>query len=133
MKAIDVVRRYLVAKDCALHKGNVYKKIPESTKTYSFLKNVEDFLNNALKNAEFADNIAAFKEKISKLLSAPSCRIIKNIKIDFNFIECQNGWFFNIEEKIFEQNPHLKGSPRAFVLYEYTGEVPYPKPFVEGM
>ena len=69
---------------------------------------------------------------ISKLLSVPSCRIIRNIKIDFNWIEVSDGWFFNIECKRFEQNPKLNGSPRAFVVYKFQHEVPYPKAFVEG-
>ena len=82
---------------------------------------------------EVADNIASYIFPITNILSDPSCRIIKPIIIDYNFIEVMSGYFFNIGKKLFEKNPTtLVGSPRAFVLYEYTGTVPYPKPFIEG-
>ena len=83
---------------------------------------------------EIADVIACHISQITALLSEPACRIIKPIVIDFNFIEVKPaGCCFNIAEKKFQLNPKdLHGYPRAFVLYEYNGEVPYPKPFVEG-
>lgn len=119
-------------KNCVLYKGNVYKKIPESTRTYAFFKSPEDFLMSSLANADMANHIAMHVFTISKLLSVPSCRIIKNIKIDFNWIEVSDGWFFNIEKKRFDKNPDIDGSPRAFVLYKFENKVPYPKAFVEG-
>ena len=114
--------------------GDVYKLIPLSTKTYGFLKPVKSYLLNALQNSEVADNIASHVFQISALLSQPSCRIIKPITIDYNFIEVlPKSFFFNIEKKDFEMNPReLKGSPRAFVVYTYDGVVPLPEPFVEG-
>lgn len=70
---------------------------------------------------------------LEKLLSESSCTLITQLKVDYNYIEVTPyGTCFNIKEKMFEENPALKGSPRAFSFYEYKGDVPYPEIFVEG-
>ena len=70
------------------------------------------------------------------LLSNPSCRIIKPIKIDFNLIEVQpKGVVFVISKREFKRCKRLPSNttPRTFVRYKYdANQVPYPKPFVEG-
>ena len=133
-QAVDVVRRSMIDLDCALFNGDVFEKIERSTATYTFSSSAKDFLMTLLENSEIADNIATYVFGIAKLLSDPACRIIKPITIDYDYIEVEpKGFFFNIPKKIFIRNPtDLKGSPRAFVIYKYTGKVPYPKPFVEG-
>ena len=131
-KAIDVVRRHMQRKNCLLYQGNVYRKIPESTCTYAFYKTPESYLMGSLSNPNVSNNVTMYVFPITKLLSNSSCRIIENIKIDFNFIEVNDGWFFDIENKTFVHDAKPKGSPRAFVMYDYTGEVPKPRPFIEG-
>lgn len=80
-----------------------------------------------------ADVVASHTYEITRLLSEPSCRVISQLKIDYNFIEVMDGIFFNIEKKKFEENPvEVNGSPRAFVLYKKTSRVPKPKLFIEG-
>ena len=61
--------------------------------------------------------------------------MIPQLKINYNYIEVQDGYFFDIKNKSFVKNPTLSGaSPRAFVLYKYReGRIPKPKPFIEGM
>lgn len=88
-----------------------------------------------LKNQDVADALAGSTWDVIKLLQEPSCGMIKQLKINYNFIEVENGWFFDIENKDFVRDPALSdASPRAFVLYKYRENViPKPKPFIEGM
>ena len=81
-----------------------------------------------------ADIVAIHVHTLTSLLSEPACRLIKPINIDYNFIEVEEGYCFNIEKKVFELQPKdLKGSPQAFVKYKYIeGEVPRPRRFTEG-
>ena len=132
--AIDVVRRAMEDRKCGLYRGDVYILAPRATKTYTFCSTVKEFLLTLIGNMEIADNISNHIFPITKLLSEPSCKIIKPITLDFNYIEVlPKGHFFNIEKKTFEVNPkQLRGSPRAFVLYDHTIRPPYPKPFIEG-
>ena len=121
------------AKKCALYNGSVYKKIPEATETYVFCSSVKNFLLNIMGNMDIADQIASFMSPLTNLLSEPCCKLIRPIKLDYNFIEVSEGYFFNIDKKLFEKNPKtLNGSPRAYVFYNYDGNVPDPKPFIEG-
>ena len=133
-QAIDIVRRVMADENCKLHKGFIYKFIPESTKTYTFYKSVKDYVMRIMGNADVADVLANQAYPVTRLLSEPSCRVISQLKIDYNFIEVLKGQFFNIEKKGFEENPtNLNGSPRAFVLYRYIpGRIPKPKPFIES-
>ena len=61
----------------------------------------------------------------------PACKIIKQMKIDYNFIEVNDGYFFNIEKKCFEMDPPIVGSPRAFVFYNHKKRH-NPTPSIEG-
>jgi len=72
---------------------------------------------------------------IISLLTQPSCSIIKQISINFDYIEVlPKATFFHISKKTFVYQPEINGSPRAFVFYNFKhGRVPKPKPFIEGI
>ena len=114
--------------------GRVYKKIPEATYTYIYCISVKDYLLNVLGNVEVADLIASHVTQLTTLLSEPACRLIKPIEIDFNFIEVEDQYLFDIAGKRFiKESGSLKGSPRAFIRYEYSeSKNPNPVPFIEG-
>jgi len=133
-QAIDVVRRVMEEHNCKLYRGHVYKLVPESTRTFSFYKSVNNYIMQLLGNPMVADVLAAHAYPVIRLLSEQSCRIIKQIRIDFNYIEVlPKGFFFNIRKKTFEENPkELVNSPRAFVIYTYNATVPVPRPFTDG-
>lgn len=136
MQAVDVVRRYMSDNNFGLSDGAVYKKAPDSSFTFIFCSTVKCFLLKLLGNFEIAEQIVTFIPTLTSLLSDSNCRLIKPISIDYNYIEClPRGTCFNIEKKCFEVNPiNLKGSPRAFVLYEFCEDrTPNPEPFVEGL
>ena len=98
--------------------GRVYKKIPEATYTYIYCTSVKDYLLNWLRNVEVADLIASHVTQLTTLLSEPACRLVKPIEIDYSFIK---------------ESGSLKGSPRAFIRYEYSeSKKPNPVPFIEG-
>lgn len=134
-QAIDVVRRVMVTQNCKIFDGNVYRLLGRSSCTYHYFSPMKSYLLGLLSNAELADNLISFIPQITSILSEPSCKMVEPLKFDFNYIEVlPKGYFFNIERKCFVKNPRdLVGSPRAFVVYKYTGVVPKPKPFIEGM
>ena len=114
--------------------GRVYKKIPEATYTYIYCTSVKDYLLNLLENVEVADLIAPHVTQLTTLLSEPACRLIKPIEIDYNFIEVEHQYLFGIAGKrSTKESGSLKGSPRAFICYEYSeSKKPNPAPFIEG-
>lgn len=134
--AVDVVKRYMFDNAFGLFDGSVYKKAPESVYTYVFCSSVKVFLMNLLGNMEIAEEIISFVPLIITMLAEPSCRLIKPIAIDYNFVEClPSGTCFNIEMKAFENHPEsLKGSPRAYVRYTFVENVePNPELFIQGI
>ena len=96
---------------------------------------MKDYLLNLLGNVEVADLIAPHVTQLSALLSEPACRLIKPIEIDYNFIEVEDQYLFDIAGKRFiEESGFLKGSARAFIRYEYDeSEKPNPAPFIESI
>ena len=95
---------------------------------------MKDYLLNLLGNVEVADLIASHVTQLTTLLSEPACRLIKPIEIDYNFIEVEDQYLFDIAGKRFiKESGSLKGSPRAFIRYEYSeSKKPNPAPFIEG-
>ena len=96
---------------------------------------MKDYLLNLLGNVEVADLIAPHVTQLSALLSEPACRLIKPIEINYNFIEVEDQYLFYIAGKRFiKKFGSLKGSPRAFIRYEYNeSKKPNPAPFIEGI
>ena len=133
-QAVNFVRRLLKAASCALHDGEVYRKITEAKYTFIRYKTVKAFLMEMLSDQETSEYILPHINQLIFLLSDPNCGLIESIRMDYNFIEVKpEGYCFNIEKKEFVKDPpNLKGSPRAFVLYDYNGKIPTPKYFIEG-
>ena len=113
----------------------VCKNIPEAMYTYIHCTSVKDYLLNLLGNVEVADLIAPHVTQLSALLSEPACRLIKLIEIDYNFIEVEDQYLFDIAGKRFiKESGSLKGSPRVFTRYEYSeSKKRNPAPFIEGI
>ncbi|XP_066930600.1 uncharacterized protein [Clytia hemisphaerica] len=136
LQSITAIKHYMTQNEYGLFDGSVYKKAPQAKFTYVFCSSVHDFVHYLLGCPEIADQIVAQVTPIINLLSVSSCRIIKPLIVDYNFIEvAPYGTCFNISEKCFQVDPPtLKGSPRAFVKYTYDPDVlPYPEPFVKGV
>ena len=93
---------------------------------------MKDYLLNLLGNVE--DLIAPHVTQLTTLLSEPACRLIKPIEIDYNFIEVEHQHLFDIAGKRFiKESGSLKGSPRAFIRYEYSeSKKTNPAPFIDG-
>ena len=112
----------------------IYKKIPEATYTYIYCTSVKDYLLNLLGNVKVADLIASQVTQLTTLWSEPACRLIKPIEVDYNFIEVENQYLFDtVGKRLIKESGSLKGSPRAFIRYEYSeSRKPNPAPFIEG-
>lgn len=133
-QAADTLERMLKSGSCAIYNGEVYKKVKDSKYTYVAYKSIKKYIMESLSDPIVAETILPVINQFINLSSDPDCGLIRNLEIDFNFIECQPyGVCFDIEKKSFIKDPiNLKGSPRAFSYYQFTGEVPYPKFFIEG-
>ena len=84
---------------------------------------MKDYLLNLLGNVEVADLIASHVTQLTTLLSEPACRLIKPTEVDYNFIEVEDQYLFDIAGKRFiKESGSLKGSfiPRAFIRYKYS-------------
>lgn len=132
-QAVDLVRRILEETDSGLSAGCIYVKVPQSTKTFVYSATIDTYLNELLENPIVADVLTPLLPQLTVLLSHPSCKVIKPLTIDYNFIEVSNGYFFNISEKKFQKNPNILGSARTFCRYKYDGTIPKPKFFIQGM
>ena len=110
-QAVDVVRRYMEEMNFGLFDGSIYNKPAHSKHTYVFASDVHTFIHHILGNAEVADAIISYVSPIISLLSQKSCRLIRPIQMDYNFIEVlPRGTCFNIRRKCFELDPvDLKG------------------------
>ena len=106
MVAIDVLKRFMDKCNMGIYDGVIYRKPKEAKFTFVYCASVSDFVHHALGNVEIANNIAGQVTNIISLLSVPSCRILKPIEIDHNFIEVMPyGTVFNIAQKKFEVDP----------------------------
>ena len=87
-----------------------------------------------LRNVEVADLIALHVTQLTTLLSELTCRLIKPIEIDYNFIEVEHQYLFdNAGKRFIKESGSLKGSPRAFIRYEYSeSKKTNPTPFIES-
>ena len=114
--------------------GCVYKKITEATCTYIYCTCVKDYLLNLLGNVEVADSIASHVTQLTTLLSERAYKLIKPIEIDYNFIEVEDQYLFDIAGKRFiKESGSLKWSLRVFIRHEYSeSKKPSPAPFIEG-
>ena len=135
MIAVDALRRHMEDRKYAICNGCVYKKIDDSQFTFVYYGSIKYYILNSLDNSELANEIIPYVTPLIKLLSEPACRLIKPIKIDFNFIEVlPKGCCFNIKMKKFEMYPKMDGSPRAFVKYNYdVDRMPNPVIFTQGI
>lgn len=106
MVAVDVVKRYMKQFNYGICDGSIYKKAPDAKYTFVYCCTVHDFIHYILGNQEVADAVAHHAGQLISLLKVKSCRLIKPMKIDFNFIEVlPEGTCFNIAEKSFEKDP----------------------------
>jgi len=80
----------MTEENCILHKGFVYKFIPESKRSFTYYKPVKDYVMKILGNPLVADVVANHAYEVTRLISEPPCRIIKQLKIDYNFIEVRD-------------------------------------------
>jgi hypothetical protein len=120
--------------NCAMYDGEVYKKVADAKFTYMAHKSLKSYVNGLLADIDVADVLVPYIGQILNLLSEPSCGMVKQLTIDYDYIECQPYAFcFHISKKCFEKDPKdLRGSPRAFVYYKFNEKVPKPKYFMEG-
>lgn len=111
----------------ALYRGQIFAKAPDSKYTYLRMASVKDYLNKLLMNETLRDGIVNNFFKIQTLLSADSCEIVEQLKIDLDLIEVLNGECFSISQRKFIPSPISDNdigliSPRMFFAYESAAD-----------
>ena len=82
-----------------------------------YCTSLKDLLN-LLGNVEVADLIVPHVTQLTTLLSEPGWRLIKSIEIDYNLMEVEHQYLFDIARKRFtKESGSLKRSPREFIRY----------------
>ena len=135
IKALEKLMKEL---QYSLHKGEVYRKVPEGKFTFVKCCSVGEFVHATFTNGRIADIIAPQVTNIISFLSHPGCQIIPPLKFDYNLIEVKpKGVSFNIAEKQFVPDAITQEklglvSPRVYIGYTYKdGKFPDPKVFRE--
>ena len=85
--AVDAIERFMLKKNYRLCDGTIYKKAPDAKYTFVYCCSVKDFLLKTLANEEISEVLTPQIYQVIQLLSEPSCRLIKPIKILYNFVE----------------------------------------------
>ena len=88
---------------------------------------MKDYLLNLFGIVEVADLMTSHVRQLTTLLSEPACRLIKPIEIDYNFIEVEDQYLFDIADKRFiKESGSLKGSLRTFSYsnFKISSQVP---------
>lgn len=117
----------------ALHRGMILRKEREAMYTYTIKCDVNSFIGTLEGNETFKTRLSKYGKQVRDKLQNPETQFIKQIKIDHDLIEVNNGWCLCISKREFLQHAVRKGdigrvSPRAFCLYDNSKE-PDPKFF----
>ena len=98
IKALEKLMKEL---QYSLHKGKIYRKVPEEQFIFVKCCSVGEFVHATLTNGRIADIVAPQVNNIISILSYPGCQLIPPLKFDFNLIVKPKGVCFNIAEKQF--------------------------------
>ena len=106
------------------YRGNIVRKIAESTGTFTFRGTMKSFLHKCASNDSLKDRMVRHMSKLIPILSDPDCELLPTIIINYDLIEVSNGWFWSFSKGTFLKNaisPDMIGnvSPRAFLEYDH--------------
>ena len=117
-KALFLVTHWMQRNCYALHRGLIYTKVPQALLTFDKYLSVDSFINECLGNVFLRGMIVPFVDQIVKRLGHPSCGYIKQIKIQWDLIEVEDGYAWSISAMKFvplKKELFGKVTPRKFI------------------
>lgn len=81
----------------------VYQLAAKSQFTFQYLCTMKTFLHNLMGNEAFKDRLVLHIQRVLPILSEPESSLIRQIKIDRDLIEVQDGWFWSFSSGSFVQ------------------------------
>ena len=87
----------------AVYRGEVYKLAAKSQFTFQYLCTMKTFLHSLMGNEAFKDRLVQHIQRVLPILSEPESSFIRQIKIDRDLIEVQDGWFWSFSSGSFVQ------------------------------
>ena len=117
-RALFLVTHWMQRNHYALHKGLIFTKVPEAILTFDKYLSVDNFINECLGNVFLRGIIVPFVDQIVKRLGHPNCGYIKQIKIQWDLIEVEDGYAWSISAmKFVPLNKEFFGkiTPRKYV------------------
>lgn len=135
--ALNDIERAMSKLGYALHRGEIFKKVPDSRFTFEYCCSVKTFLSILGSNKKFKEPIVRHGGQLVGLLGDPESEMFRQVQINYNLIEVVKGWCFALDERKFVQNAieeFGRVSPRAFIRYdpEKTPEPGYFKEILEN-
>ena len=86
-----------------VHRGEVCKQVPKSQFTYSYLCPMKTFLHHLMGNEVFKDRLVQHIQQVLPILSEPECSLMRQLKIEKDLVEVQDGWFWSFSSGSFIQ------------------------------
>ena len=117
-KALDIVREFMNANDYKLNNGYVFSKPDKATFTYTSYFTVHEFVNRLLGNRNLTTHLLPFVDKVIKVLSDPSCDFIRQVEVDYDLIEINNGLGWSITQIVVKLYENAERTPRAFCPFD---------------
>ena len=132
---IGNIERAMESLGYKLYRGSIYKKVKEAKCTYRYKCSVADWLGALEGNENFQEGLIKHGDQVRERLSRPESQTIRQLIVNFDLIEVNDGWFFSIIQQTFlqdaiEEREVGKVSPRAFVAYDHCNG-PEPRYFKE--
>ena len=120
--ALNDIERAMERLHYAIYRGDVFRKVPTAIYTYQHCCSVKKFLSILASNPSLKEAIIKHMAKLESLLADPDNELVKQLKINFDLIEVNDGWCFSLKQRKFvkyrqEDEAELL-SPRAFVPYD---------------
>ena len=111
----------------AMYCGEVFKRVTPSKYTYQHCCSLTKFLSLLGNNDQFKNSIVNHLSKLVEILGNRECEFMRQLRINYDLIEVNEGWCLSISQRKFVLNPIKetdigRESPRAFVEFDHTKE-----------
>ena len=130
---IHDIERLMTKLGYALHRGMILRKEKKAMYTFTEKCNMNSFIGTLEGNEAFKARLSKYGKQVKEKLQNTETQFIKQMKIDHDLIEVNNGWCLCLSKREFLQHAiHERDighvSPRAFCPYDHNKE-PDPKYF----
>ena len=91
---IGNIERAMESLGYKLYRGSIYKKVKEAKCTYRYKCSVADWLGALEGNENFQEGLIKHGDQVNERLSRPESQTIRQLIVNFDLIEVNDGCFF---------------------------------------